>query len=324
MPAHGGSIWPPGNGDYARQQVSSAPAVVRLSAPAKVNFTLRVIGKRGDGYHLLDSIVAPIGLFDRVTVRVERAGKPYISLRCTPLDAAPEGSDNIAAKAAALFLSRARLRAAVTIELAKRIPSGAGLGGGSSNAAAVLRALNSILPKPHPESELLNWALELGADVPFFLFGQPVRMRGIGEVLEYHPLSIPSSWALVLCFPKEGLSTGSVYGAFDRSLTERPRLGTMTRFPFYKPKLQATMLNDLEAAAFILQPTLGFLKRQLLNLGAAVAMMTGSGSTLFGIWTESTDARRIAAALRQMSIEVRVVRILSRVPAIERLQPKEA
>src|SRR5262245_17326703 len=146
---------------------TAAAAVV--SAPAKLNLHLRVVGRRPDGYHLLDSIVAPISVFDSVTVRVTPASVTDVSLRCDPPGAAPETADNLAARAARAFLDRLGTNARVAIELVKRIPVGAGLGGGSSDAAAVLRGLNALLRKPVTAPVLRSWALELGADVPLFL-----------------------------------------------------------------------------------------------------------------------------------------------------------
>jgi 4-diphosphocytidyl-2-C-methyl-D-erythritol kinase len=285
-----------------------------VDAPAKVNWSLHIVGRRSDGYHLLDSIVTPISLCDRLTVRVAASDQSRIALSCGPAGAAPSGAENLAARAAALFLRR-HLPAAVTIDLIKQIPAGAGLGGGSSDAAAVLRALNALCPEPVSAPTLAAWGLELGADVPLFLFGGPARVRGIGEILD--PCPVPTEHPLVVCFPGIAMATRDVYAKYDDSLTIGTAASSIRALTPGQGPLRFMMHNDLEVAAFHLQPSLRSLKQRFVALGAAATVMTGSGSAIFGAWTEWSDAQGAAEQLTAAGMWARVVRVLGQVPAVE-------
>jgi len=292
---------------------TAAAAVV--SAPAKLNLHLRVVGRRPDGYHLLDSIVAPISVFDSVTVRVIPASVTGVSLRCDPPGAAPATADNLAAAAARSFLDRLGTNTRVAIELVKRIPVGAGLGGGSSDAAAVLRGLNALLRKPVTAPVLRSWALELGADVPLFLVGRPVRMRGIGDQLEAWRGSEPRP--IVVAFAGAGLSTAEVYAKYDDLLTMSGVTSSIRPPTPGQEPLPCVLQNDLEAAAFLVQPALPSLKQRLCSLGAEGVLMTGSGSAVFGYWRNWDDAQAAAECLRAAGVWARVARVVERVPAVQ-------
>ncbi len=286
-----------------------------VNAPAKLNLSLHIRGQRPDGYHLLDSIVAPITIFDRVSVHVTPSSASAVSLRCRPSDAAPPGRDNLAWRAADLFLQRHQSTASVAINVVKRIPAQAGLGGGSSDAAAVLRGLNALSRNPVSVEDLMRWALELGADVPLFLVERPARMRGIGDQLDPHRLA--STDPLVVVYPGVGLDTRLVYAKYDDLLTMKGTVSSIRALTPGQGPLRSIMHNDLEAAAFHLQPSLLSLKRRLQGLGAAGALMTGSGSAVFGVWTDWSDAQRAAEQLRSSGLWARVARVLERVPAVE-------
>jgi 4-diphosphocytidyl-2-C-methyl-D-erythritol kinase len=286
-----------------------------VHTPAKLNLSLHILGRRPDGYHLLDSIVAPITIFDRVSVRVTPSSQLGITLRCSPADAAPLGPDNLAWRAAALFFRRHESAATVTLDVIKQIPSQAGLGGGSSDAAAVLRALNALCPTPVPTPDLIAWGLELGADIPLFLVEHPARMRGIGEQLE--PCAVPTTDSLVVVYPGVGLDTQLVYAKYDDLLTMKRSASSIRALTSGQGPLRSMMHNDLEAAAFHLQPSLLSLKQRLLALGAAGALMTGSGSAIFGVWTNRKDAQRAAEQLQISGLWARVARVLERAPAVE-------
>ena len=286
-----------------------------VSAPAKLNLCLRIRGRRPDGYHLLDSITIPVTLFDDVHVRLHPATAASVSIRCAPVDAAPAGPGNLAARAAALFLERTRTAAHVSITLVKRIPAGAGLGGGSSDAAGVLRALNALAADPISKADLATCALALGADVPLFLFGRPARMRGVGEILEAWPSEVP--WPIVVAFSGTALSTQTVYAKYDDLLTSPGPTSTIRPPAPSQEPLRTMLHNDLEAAAFHIQPALRSLKERLASLGAEGVLMTGSGSAVFGIWKQWDDARAAADRLRSAGAWARVVRGLERVPAVE-------
>ena len=282
-------------------------------APAKVNLTLRITGRRSDGYHLLDSIVVPISVFDRLSIVVSAAKVPSVSLTCRRGNLVLRGV-NIAEQAARLFLRRSGVRARIQLELEKEIPIGAGMGGGSSDAAAVLRVLKDVLAPTLPEATLRNWGLELGADVPFFLFGRPARVRGIGEAIE--AITAWPSAAMVVAFPGEGLSTAAVYSAFDAALTRPGSGSTSSNFTSsVEPLFREPLVNDLESAALRVHPGPSIVKDRLLDLGANVASMTGSGSAVFGFWSSRDGAERGAEQMRAEGNWARVVEILSRVPA---------
>ena len=198
--------------------------------------------------------------------------------------------------------------AQVSIALIKRIPAGAGLGGGSSDAAAVLRALNALLGVPVARADLMAWALELGADVPLFVFGRPARMRGVGEILEPWPAA--PSGPLVVAFAGAALETRAVYAKYDDLLTMADPPSTIRALTPGREPLPSMLHNDLEAAAFHVQPALRSLKKRLCALGAEGVLMTGSGSAVFGVWKQWDDARAAAERLRAAGVWARVVRVL--------------
>jgi 4-diphosphocytidyl-2-C-methyl-D-erythritol kinase len=249
-------------------------------SPAKVNLCLRIVGRRADGYHLLDSIFATIDLCDRIDVSVEdvtRGGAPEVVVRCNHPDV-PVDENNLAARAATVLLEDRRIAARVTIEIDKRIPAGAGLGGGSSNAATVLRALTQLLDVEIEPDRLRRLALGLGADVPFFLTGGCARVRGIGERVDriagwpglrlavvIPPIAVSTAWAFRV-YPRDRLQGGP---EAERLVSTDPD--------------GSTMVNDLEHAVFSAFPLIARAKERLLDAGASSAVMSGSGSAVVGI-----------------------------------------
>lgn len=290
---------------------------IRLStlAPAKLNLHLRIVGRRPDGYHLLDSAMVPISLYDRVDL----AFKPHadIAIRCRALQPGiPEDNENLAAKAAKLFLDRAGFTGKVHITIDKEIPSGAGLGGGSSDAAAILRMLNAALDARIATDVLARWALDLGADVPFFVYGSPARVGGIGERITPQPSSV--SAPIVVAFPGTSLSTADVYRTYDASLTTSADLSSGSFPASDQSSLNGILINDLEAAAIRIYPRLRLLKHRMLDLGACGALMTGSGSAVFGIWKDERAAQAAAATLRMSDgMWARAVGIIERTPEVD-------
>jgi 4-diphosphocytidyl-2-C-methyl-D-erythritol kinase len=291
-------------------------------APAKLNFGLRIVGRRPDGFHLLDSVVGAVGIYDvlRISIGIPSGSEPRIDLRCLPDGSAPADSRNLVWRAATLYCAKTSLCADLSITLEKHIPVGGGFGGGSSDAAATLSTLRMIAPNRQADIPTMqDWALELGADVPFFLYGTPARMRGIGEVLE--PLRSADvrriARAIVIAFPGVGLSTAQVYGRFDDSLTTKHGVSMVRASTDGNGSMQAMLRNDLELAATQVLPELKELKRDLRALGARVAVMTGSGSGMFGIWDQAYDACAAAAILRSHGIWARATGLLEQRPAIE-------
>lgn len=269
---------------------------LRVLAPAKVNLFLRIIGRRPDGYHLLDSLLVPVSLYDEITVAVTN-GQQGITLTCDD-PTIPCDETNLASKAAALLCREAGLQVRITLSLCKRIPAGAGLGGGSSDAAAVLKSLNTLLSLGLTDSQLCALATRLGADVPFFIPCRPMQVGGIGEVLtEVSSLSV--RW-LVIVVPPFGVSTPWAYRRYDELEAIAPLLPRPSAFQSLGEKLPPlSLVNDLEKAVLPQYPLIGQLKDRLLHLGAEGALMSGSGSAVFGVFQNYAAAEQAQGALRE-------------------------
>lgn len=263
-------------------------------APAKINLFLRITGRRPNGYHELDSIFIPVSLHDRIDIELRPANSAAVQLFCDS-DAIPGGEHNLAFIAAREFLNEFGLHAEVLIRLYKQIPAAAGLGGGSSDAGAVLRMMVELCRTGQPDS-LLTLATRLGADVPFFLNPAPSRVRGIGEICE--PLGRIELAFLLIAVPPIEVATAAVFHALrpenwsgpapDRDVQEivGGRIGAHQ------------IVNDLEQVAVAKWPQIGELKGWLQELGARAAGMTGSGGAVFGIFDSHEHA---SAAGRQIA-----------------------
>jgi 4-diphosphocytidyl-2-C-methyl-D-erythritol kinase len=278
-----------------------------------VNLGLRVLGRRSDGYHLLESIFLPLDLADEVRVEVSRSGGAGVDfvLEGAPDTASrvPEDASNLAARAAEAFLRASGLRARIRVELRKCIPSAAGLGGGSSDAGSVLTALSELFPGALPSGELARLALRLGADVPFFLDPTPSLITGIGERVE--PISGFPPLVLLLANPGVSLATAQVYEAWDRrspALTPVEPGSTMralstlqgdSRPPLERLEafLPRVLVNDLESAALRLCPQVGRLRERIQAAGALATGMSGSGATVFGVFPDEASAQSALEAL---------------------------
>lgn len=265
----------------------------RTSAPAKINVYLRITGRREDGYHLLDSLMIPISLNDEITVQVED-GPSSISLTCDD-PTLPTGDTNLAYRAAALLSREAKLISHIKITLHKRIPAGAGLGGGSSDAAAILKSVNTLCSLGLSEQQLCQYGAQLGADVPFFIGCRPARVEGIGEILT--PVApLPHRW-IVLIVPPFSVSTPWAYRRFD----ELPPVGQSTtsrNVDSGKWPQRDQLVNDLERAVFPAHPSLMEMKSILTSLGAEGTLMSGSGSSVFGLFREKIAATQACTTLR--------------------------
>ncbi|WP_454275726.1 4-(cytidine 5'-diphospho)-2-C-methyl-D-erythritol kinase [Roseovarius sp. MBR-154] len=254
-------------------------------APAKVNLTLNVTGCRADGYHLLDSLVMFADIGDRVTVRPGAA-----CLRVTgPMAAGvPDGPENLVLRAAAL------MRAEADITLDKHLPAAAGIGGGSSDAAACLRALARLTSARLPDD-----VLSLGADVPVCLLARAARMRGIGE--EVTPLARLPVLHAVLVNPGVAVSTPAIF----KRLTRRDNAAMPARLPGWHTAENlilwlATQRNDLEAPAIAEAPVIADILQKLsATSGCAFARMSGSGATCFGLYPDPQSAQQAAHTLRR-------------------------
>lgn len=266
-----------------------------LFSPAKLNLCLHVLGKRPDGYHELAMLMQSLNFGD--TLEIELTDRPdEVLVDCVGVVLA-RGEENIAAKAARRMLALSDKNVGVRIVIDKKIPVGAGLGGGSSNAATTLVGLNKLLDLRLSQRELMAEGVKLGADVPFFLFADKAWATGIGDQLQTAP-PLPPVW-YVLVNPGIFISTAWVYQ--NLGLTAPPILTKLPRFPTTVNDLVAILENDLERITIERYPLLAEIKRKLIELGARGALMSGSGSTLFGVFTEETQAHAAAEILRSNS-----------------------
>jgi len=269
-----------------------------LEACAKINLSLDVAGTRPDGYHLLTTVMQSVSLSDRVYLELDRQGNGLILLAndsSIPLD-----ERNTAHKAARHFLDATGIDAGVRIFLEKAIPTEAGLAGGSTDAAAVLHGLNELCGKPLSMEQLLDLATRIGADVPFCLTGGTVLCTGIGEILT--PLEAFARVPLILVKPDFGISTPWAFQRYDENpATVHPNHSKLFSAMQQRdlPAMQDATANVLETVSIQAHPILDSLKQHLLDLGAGMALMSGSGPTVFGLFRETAHRDRAYAALEQ-------------------------
>lgn len=262
-----------------------------ILSPAKINLFLRVTGKRPDGYHDLFSLMCRVSLYDEVVLRPS-AGT--IRVRCSD-PALPSDETNLAYRAASSFCAALGHNDGCEIFIAKRIPVAAGLGGGSSNAASVLLGLNQLYGHPLSTKDLFGIGRGLGADVPFFLFPSPALASGIGDQLEAYPGL--ASWLVLIVCPPFHVSTRMVYQNLNLQLTNLQKQPTRTHLKktAFNPSLH--LHNDLEAVTLALHPELVRIKDCLKAQGAAGALMSGSGPSVFGLFPDEDGVRHAMAAL---------------------------
>lgn len=288
------------------------PTTTTRTAPAKVNLCLRVVGRRSDGYHLLDSIFAAIDFTDDVTLSIATVGDHYdqstVTVSCD-YPGVPGDETNLAARAATAFLHATNESARVHVRIDKRIPPGAGLGGGSSNAATVLSTLNELAGSPLSLAKLAEVALSLGADVPFFLTGGCARVRGIGE--DIAPIPGWPGRELIIAIPPVEVATAWAFrnhrAELDGDPHEPARLAA-------SPEIDPTLLrNDLERVVLSAYPEVAATKSALLSAGAAAAVMSGSGSAVLAIGSPNASADRIRDAFSKAlpGTPAHVVRVMS-------------
>jgi 4-diphosphocytidyl-2-C-methyl-D-erythritol kinase len=265
----------------------------RVRALAKINLDLRVLGKRPDGYHELRTVFQTISLGDRIEIAFTPARQTSIEL--ADQLAIP---DNLVTRAAQLAMDAMRATGRVEMRLTKRIPMGAGLGGGSSDAAAVLLALPVLAGRNLDLPKLCALARQLGSDVPFFLLGGTAA--GIGRGTELFPLPDAPACPGVLVAPAVHVNTAQAYRDLSPRLTTESQQNKMVSFQTqtWEPGKGAAA-NDFEEVVFEQHKSLGVLKKRLLRAGASAAMMTGSGSALFGLFRTPGDAARAMESLAE-------------------------
>jgi len=264
-----------------------------LQAPAKVNLSLRVLGRRSDGYHDLDTVMQKLDLCDLVTLGV--TDKPGVVLHCPDSDL-PEDRSNIVWRAAEAFLAASGCeKVGVDITLQKRIPIAAGLGGGSSDAGTVLTGLNSLLKTGFSATELITLARPLGADVPFFVtdYGA-VRAQGIGDRM----IAVQSlkDCTVVLANPGFSVSTRWVFEKYALTMEDKDSKLSDSQKKFDHVLAYAGN-NDLERISIPFYPEIEALKQKLVHAGASSVLMSGSGPTVFGIFPDENGG--VSALVRQ-------------------------
>lgn len=277
---------------------------ISLNCPAKVNLSLDVVKRRPDGYHNLETIMHTVNLSDKLTLTMEECTKFSATLH-TNNSFIPANDDNLCIKAANAFFAATGKTAKLTIELEKNIPVGAGLGGGSSDAAGTLVGLNKLIGEPLTKDKLCKIAATLGADVPFFIEGGCTLATGIGEILS--PLPKLTDVFFVIAKPEYGISTPYVY----KNLV----LDESTKHPNTKAVIDAIAKNDVFAlgkeAMNVLEtvvekehPEIPQYKNIMKNMGAAYSLMSGSGSSVFGVFDDLTLAQKCAEKLKELTNQV--------------------
>jgi len=271
------------------------------SAYAKVNLHLEVLGKRPDGYHEIDTVMQTVSLCDKVTVEAAQDGSGATELTCS-LSFIPTDEKNIAWKAARAFLTAiGRESDSVKIHIEKKIPVAAGLGGGSADGAAVLRALNRLYGNVLTVAELCDIATPLGADIPFCIVGGCRRAEGIGEIFTVVP-PLAESTVLVIAMGKMGSNTAKAYGKLDarkNSVADRSSDAMINALEEGNTKKIASLLfNRFEEVILPTNAPASSARRILRIQGAEGALMSGSGASVFGIFTDKQKAYAAVRILR--------------------------
>src|SRR3989304_1959255 len=270
--------------------IESGVQIYRCPSYGKINLRLAVLKKRKDGYHEVNTLLSRISLRDEVEIELKEEG---ITVSCSGAGG-PEGAENLAYQAARIFLAQAGKEAGVEVRIHKRIPVSAGLGGGSSNAAAALVGLNELFHRPFTDRGLMKMGAELGADVPFFIFKGPALAFGKGDRLK-RARELPHFWLLMVVPPFQ-VSTAGVYAQWSAESTRR-RYEGVTNFHGRLEVVLSGLRNDLEKVVLDWHPELEEIKERLLSLGALGSLMSGSGGTVYGIFPDETRAAEAGTRL---------------------------
>ena len=266
---------------------------MQVLAPAKINLLLKVLGQRPDGFHEIETLIAPISLYDKIDIEKQNR---WIDFSCDD-PTLSTGDDNLVVRAAKLFLEHNNIKGGVSIKLGKKIPHGAGLGGGSSDAAATLRGLNQFFETKLSRDQLAQLGSQLGSDVSFFLFESAALCKGRGEIVE--PTKLRQKLPILLLKPAFGVASDWAYSRW-RDSREAPGI-------FYAAQdfEGQTFENDLERPVFEKFIFLAQLKAWLLEQPeVAVALMSGSGSTVFAVLRSQADVDSLSRRARELDREI--------------------
>lgn len=259
--------------------------IIRTTACCKINIGLNIVSKREDGYHNLETIFYPVPLFDEITISSAEADG--IDIAGHKLEGDP--NDNLVLKTVRLLRENGYIIPQVHISLKKNIPSGAGLGGGSSDAAAVMRELNKHLSLGLSNEEMERMIAKLGADCPFFIQCKPVYAEGIGDI--FSPIEINlKGWHLALIKPDDHISTKEAYSLIKAEPSKRP-ITEEVKKPVENWKLH--IKNDFEKSVFPNHPKVESIRNTLYEMGASYACMSGSGSSVYGLFKEEVDLGKL-------------------------------
>jgi 4-diphosphocytidyl-2-C-methyl-D-erythritol kinase len=268
------------------------PALMKVLSPAKINLFLQVTGKRPDGYHELFSLMCCVSLCDTIFLQFDTTKIEIDSSHPTmPLD-----ENNLAYQAADLFFKTLNIKAGVKIGILKQIPLAAGLGGGSSNAASVLRGLNHHYGRPLSLDRLMVLGLKLGADVPFLLYQKPALASGIGDILEAYTQEVPDT--VVIVYPGFAVSTAAVFQNLNLRLTKCKKIITRPSLKKSGYQIPLHLCNDLEAVTESRHPEIKAVKQHLIQLGAMGVLMSGSGPSVFGLFAGREAANNAIRAIK--------------------------
>src|SRR2546428_1579008 len=263
-------------------------SAMQVLAPAKINLSLKILGRRGDGFHEIETLIAPISLYDKIDIEKQNR---WIDFSCDD-PTVPSGDENLVVCAAKLFFEKTKISGGVSIKLQKKIPHGAGLGGGSSDAAATLRALNELFETKLSREELANLGSTIGSDVSFFLFESAAVCKGRGEIVE--PTNLKKKFSILLLKPAFSVLSAWAYSRWQNS-KEIPGISYQTQnFD------GQDFVNDLERPVFEKFVFLAQLKAWLLKqTEVGAALMSGSGSTVFAVLRENADVDLLTKRARE-------------------------
>lgn len=262
---------------------------MQVFAPAKINLSLRILSRRDDGFHEIESFITPISLCDQITIDQKETGQG-IDFRCGD-PSVPQGEENLVVRAADAFFKTTKLKPSVSVELKKKIPHGAGLGGGSSDAASTLLALNQLFETNLPREVLAKLAAEIGSDVPFFVYESAALCRGRGELVV--PEKLRDKLSILLLKPEFGVPTAWAYQRWQDS-REIPG------FNYAAQEFRGhRFVNDLERPVFEKYVFLAQMKTWLLGQPeVSAALLSGSGSTIFAVMRPNVDVDMVRERAR--------------------------